>query len=78
MIELNPGIFVKHHLQMLFNLVHYPSQPVKEEVAKLLLLNSTEFDDANSLLELQKINPQKTSYDEFSVNFQEEPNKSQK
>jgi hypothetical protein len=49
---------------------------VKEEVAKLLLLNSTEFDDANSLLELQKINPQKISYDEFSVNFQEEPYKS--
>jgi len=57
MIELNPGIFSKTHLQMLFNLVHYPSQPVKEEVAKLLLLNSKEFDDAHSLLELQKINP---------------------
>ncbi len=63
---------------MLFNLVHYPSQPVKEEVAKLLLLNSKEFDDAHSLLELQKINPQKTAYEDFSVNFQEEPNKSQK
>ena len=61
---------------MLFNLVHYPSQLVKEEVAKLLLLTSSEFDDANSLLEIQKLNPQKIAYDEFSVNFQEEPNKS--
>ncbi len=43
---------------MLFNLVHYPNQVIKEEVARLLLQVSTEFDDAsNSLLELQKINP---------------------
>ncbi len=62
---------------MLFNLVHYPNQAIKEEVARLLLQVSTEFDDAaNSLLELQKINPQKIKYEEFSVNFQEEPNKS--
>lgn len=62
---------------MLFNLVHYPNQVIKEEVARLLLQVSTEFDDAaNSLLELQKINPQKIRYEEFTVNFQEEPNKS--
>lgn len=53
LIELNPGVFVKHQLQMLFNLVHYPNQVIKEEVARLLLQVSTEFDDAaNSLLEL--------------------------
>lgn len=63
---------------MIFNLVHYPNQAVREDVAKLIMTLSTEFDDQNSLLELQKINPQKNNYDEFSVNFQEEPNKSQK
>jgi len=37
---------------------------------------SPDFDDQNQLLELQKINPQKSNVDEFSVNFMEEPNKS--
>lgn len=78
LLELNPGIYAKHNLQMIFNLVHYPNQAVREDVAKLIMTLSTEFDDQNSLLELQKINPQKNNYDEFSVNFQEEPNKSQK
>ena len=34
---------------------------------------SKDFEDSEELLELQKI---KTDYDEFTVNFQEEPNKS--
>lgn len=63
---------------MLFNLVHFNNQSVKEEIAKLLLTVSAEFDDQNSLLELQKINPSKNNFEEFSVNFNEEPNKSQK
>lgn len=78
LIELNPGVYARHHLQMLFNLAHFPNQAVKEDVARLLLTHSSEFDDQNSLLELQKINAQKVKFDEFKVNFTEEPNKSQK
>jgi hypothetical protein len=58
--------------------VHYPNQAIKEEAAALLLTCSSEFEEANSLLELQKINTQKTNFDEFKVNFREEPAKSQK
>ena len=39
---------------------------------------SSEFDDQNTLLELQKIIPSKNNYEEFTVNFNDEPNKSQK
>jgi hypothetical protein len=63
---------------MLFNLVHFPNQTIKEDVAKLLMIQSDDFDDQNSLLELQKINPAKSNFDEFRVNFNEEPSKSQK
>lgn len=78
LIELSPGVFAKHHLQMLFNLAHFPHQSVKEDVARLLLTHSSDFDDQSSLLDLQKINTHKINYDEFKVNFREEPNKSQK
>jgi len=61
---------------MLLNLVHYQNQSVKEEVANLLLIVSDEFDDSNSLLELQKLNATKTNFENFVVNFVEEPNKS--
>lgn len=64
---------------MLFNLVHYQHQQVKEETSKILLSVSQEFDDGHrTLLEVQKINPLKVNYEEFAVNFNEEPNKSQK
>lgn len=63
---------------MLFNLAHFPSQAVKEDLGRLLLTYSPEFDDQSSLLDLQKINTHKTNYDEFKVNFREEPNKSSK
>ena len=52
LLDLSPGIFAKHHLQMLFNLVHFGNQAVKEDVAKLLMTVSSEFDDRNSLLDL--------------------------
>jgi hypothetical protein len=51
MLELTPGVYGMHNLQMLFNLVHFPHQTVKEDVAKLLLTKSVEFDDQNALLE---------------------------
>jgi hypothetical protein len=37
---------------MLFNLVHFNSYAVKEDISKLLLIVSKEFDDENSLLEV--------------------------
>ena len=78
MVEMIPGIYNQEHLQMLLNLVHYQNQSVKEEVANLLLIVSDEFDDSNTLLELQKIAAAKNNYENFPVNFIEEPNKSQK
>lgn len=56
-VELKPATLNDEQIKMLINLIHYPSQSVKEEVANFLLIISEEFDDANSLLEIQKYNP---------------------
>ena len=37
---------------------------------------TAEFDDSNSLIEVQKINPAKVKDDQMKINFIEEPNKS--
>jgi hypothetical protein len=54
---------------LIFNLVHFPNQVIREDAVKLMMVVSSEFDDQNSLLELQKLNPQKMKIEEFSVNF---------
>jgi hypothetical protein len=69
LIELQPGLFSKSQLQLIFNLVHFPNQVIREDAVKLMMVVSSEFDDQNSLLELQKLNPQKMKIEEFSVNF---------
>lgn len=47
-----------------------------DEAAELLLIVSEEFEDGKQMLEVQKIHPSKNNYEEFHVNFTEEPNKS--
>jgi hypothetical protein len=72
-LEYKPDLLSQEYLQVLFNIVHHHSLPVKEEVANLILIHSQEFDDQNSLLEFQKI-----KNDGIMLNFTEEPNKSSK
>ena len=63
---------------MLANLVHFRHQQVKEEVGEILLVLSDEFDESETLLELQKINPQKGVPEGFVLNFNENHGKSRK
>jgi hypothetical protein len=49
---------------------------VKEEVANILMIESAVFDDENSLMEIQRF--KKEEEQEIVLNFNEEPNKSQK
>ena len=76
MLAAKPDCLGTEFLQMLKNLVHYPAQAVKEEVGELILALSAELD--STLLELQKLHPTKDSFDDFALNFNEEPLKSQK
>lgn len=39
-------------MQMVTNMVHLPTQNIKEEIGNLLLIVSSEFDDEHSLLEI--------------------------
>eukprot|EP00347_Sterkiella_histriomuscorum_P011916 403370605 len=78
MIQLIPDIYSKDHTQMLANLVHFRHQQVKEEVGEILLVLSDEFDESETLLELQKINPQKGAPEGFVLNFNENHGKSRK
>eukprot|EP00347_Sterkiella_histriomuscorum_P012679 403367644 len=78
MILLIPDIYNKDHTQMLANLVHFRHQQVKEEVGEILLVLSDEFDESETLLELQKINPQKGVPEGFVLNFNENHGKSRK
>lgn len=55
---------------MIINLIHYPSNTVKEEIVNLLLL----FIEDTDLMEIQKLNPAKMKEDEeIKINFNEEP-----
>jgi hypothetical protein len=57
---------------VIYNLVHSSNQQIKEEVGRLMIAREA---GKEGFLELQKI---KGDYDEFVVNFQEEPTKSQR
>ncbi len=64
---------------MVSNLVHFPHQSVREEVASLLMKNSEFFiEEDEALMEIQKINPKKANEQDLTLNFNEFPNKSQK
>lgn len=39
-LEQKPDLFNADYLQVLFNIVHHHSQPVKEEVANIILIHS--------------------------------------
>jgi hypothetical protein len=76
-----PGIFSGEHLKLLVNLIHFPSLNVKEEIAHLLLIISGEFGEGENddhLMEIQRQPHGKAPEEGFKINFNDEPNKSQK
>ena len=75
-LTAEPDCLSADFLQLLKNLVHYPAQAVKEEAGELILSLSAEFDAA--LMELQRLHPTKDNFEEFNLNFNDEPQKSQK
>ncbi|CDW82490.1 UNKNOWN [Stylonychia lemnae] len=77
-IQIIPDLYSQDILQSLMNLVHSQNLSIREEVGGLILTLSDEFDDVSTLLELQKVNPQKGLPENFTLNYEDEPNKSQK
>lgn len=73
-LTAEPDCLSSDFLQLLKNLVHYPAQAVKEEAGELILSLSAEFDAA--LMELQRLHPTKDNFEEFNLNFNDEPHKS--
>ena len=64
-------IVSEHQVSDMVNLIHLPSQPIKEEIANILLTLSDEFNNPQDLFEIQKFKATKTSDEEVKVNFQE-------
>ncbi len=54
-IQVIPGLFNSEQIQTFISLIHFPHQGIKEEVANLLMIVSSQFDDETSLMEIQKI-----------------------
>ena len=46
------SVFNKEQLKMLTNLIHFPSQAIKEEIANILMIISPDFDSSSSLMEI--------------------------
>lgn len=54
---------------MIINMVHFPQQSIKEEVANMLML--VYGDKEESLLEIEKLNPNYNAEEEVRLNFDE-------
>jgi hypothetical protein len=78
-IKVLPGLFNKEQIQTFISLIHFPHHQIKEEIANLLMIVSPSFDDETSLMEVQKFSARKQEEEQdIIINFNEEPNKSQK
>ena len=80
MVNLFPKCLARESIKHVANCVHNGSPAIRHEAANFLLAICSDFDDANSLLAIEKVpKPQADgSAADFSVNFVSEPNKSKK
>ena len=80
MVSLFKTCLAKDSIKHICSCVHSGHPAIRDEAANFLLNICSDFDDANSLLEIQKV-PKPTddgNEAEFSVNFFDEPHKSKK
>ena len=80
MVGLFPKCLATDSIRHVSSCVHNGSPAIRDEAANFLLTICSDFDDANSLLGIQKVpKPQEDGTElDFSVNFFSEPNKSKK
>ena len=80
MVSLFPKCLTTDSIRHVSSCVHNGSAVIRDEAANFLLTICNDFDDANSLLAIQKVpKPQEDGSElDFSVNFFAEPNKSKK
>ena len=80
MVSLFPKCLTGDSIRHISSCVHNGSPAIRDEAANFLLTTCSDFDDANSMLAIQKVpKPQEDGSEaDFSVNFFSEPNKSKK